>query len=255
MSQQLSDGSPREESLRKLRRVSTATLATQLFKRGLRQQFLVGVGPVGPATSFVGEAFTMRFIPAREDIDTLESLRGPDNLQWRAIESLQPGYVLVVDSREDKRAASAGDMLVTRAMKRGAVAFVTDGAVRDAHAISRIELPTYAQCATAGTRLSYFHVADLQTPIGCAGVPVYPGDVLVGDSDGVITVPRELTDEIAADASEQEELEEYLHSRVRAGEPLWGVYPPDEDTMAKYRRTRGQDLSESAVAAQSEGTR
>lgn len=228
-----------QDVLAKLRRSSTATLATQLFKHGLRQQFLVGLKPLHHSgDGFVGEAFTVRFIPAREDIDTLDTLPGRDNLQWAAVESLQPGQVLVIDSRDDTRAASAGDMLVMRAMHRGAAAFITDGAVRDGHVISDLPFPSYARAITATTRLSCFHVADLQRPIGCAGVAVYPGDILVGDRDGVIVIPRYLAAEIADKSVEQEELEDYLHGRVRAGEALWGVYPPNDQTTADYAQWR-----------------
>lgn len=219
-----------------LRQCSTATLCTQLFKHGLRQQYLVGVKPLNPdVDGFVGEAYTMRFIPAREDLDTLESLGRPGNLQWEAVENLEAGQVLMVDSRDDVRAASAGDMLVTRAMKRGAAAFVTDGAFRDGYVIASLPFPAYARTVTATTRLSYFHVADLQVPIGCAGVAVYPGDVVVGDRDGVIVIPRALAPEVATTALEQERLEAYLHTRVLAGESLDGIYPPREHTIAQYK--------------------
>ncbi|AXG81274.1 RraA family protein [Streptomyces paludis] len=224
--------------LDKLRRTSTATLATRLFAVGLRQQFLVGLSPLNPdLDGFVGEAFTMRFIPAREDLDTLESLPGEDNLQWLGVESLGPGHALVIDSRGDISAASAGDMLVTRALHRGAAAFITDGAFRDGHVLRTLPLPTYARAITATTRLTSFHVADLQVPIGCAGVAVYPGDVLVGDRDGVIVVPRHLAPRIADEALEQEELEAYLHTRVHAGEALLGgLYPPSDETKEQYRQ-------------------
>jgi len=193
---------------------------------------------VNPETAgFVGEATTMRFIPSREDIDPLDDpyRTGGNTFQWDAIENLNPGQVLVVDSREDVRAASAGDILLTRAMCRGAAAFVTDGAVRDGEAIAALPFPTYSRAITATTRPSYHHVAELQVPIGCAGVAVYPGDVLVGDRDGVIVIPRALAPVIAAPAYEQEKLEAYLVERVRAGEPLWGVYPPSSATLAEYQ--------------------
>ncbi|MFE9884402.1 ribonuclease activity regulator RraA [Streptomyces scopuliridis] len=226
------------EVLAKLRRISTATLATRLFALGLRQQFLVGVAPLNPdLDGFVGEAFTMRFIPAREDIDTLESLPGEDNLQWLGVESLSEGQALVIDSRSDISAASAGDMLVTRALHRGATAFITDGAFRDGHVLKTLPIATYARATTATTRLTSFHVADLQVPIGCAGVAVYPGDFLVGGRDGVIVVPRHLAPGIVDEALEQEELEAYLHTRVHEGEALLGgLYPADEETKERYRQ-------------------
>lgn len=223
--------------LAKLARVSTATLATRLFAVGLRQRFLVGLSPLNTdLDGFVGEAFTMRFIPAREDLDTLDSLHQEDNLQWLGVESLRPGQALVIDSRGDISAASAGDMLVGRAMHRGATAVITDGAFRDGHVLKGLAIPTYSRAVTATTRLTSFHVADLQVPVGCAGVAVYPGDVLVGDRDGVIVVPRYLAPQIVDEALEQEELEAYLHTRAHAGEPLLGgLYPPNEQTKKEYR--------------------
>src|SRR5690625_2095294 len=230
----------RPEVLTALRRASTATLATQLYKRGIRQPFLRGVAPIGEGVDgFAGEAFTVRFIPAREDVDVVgDPYRTGNTLQWEAIELVQQGQVLVVDSRQDTSAASGGDILLLRAMRRGAAGFVTDGALRDAHALRGLPFATYAAGVAATTRPSSFHVADLQQPIACAGVAVYPGDILVGDRDGVVVVPRALAPEIAGPAAEQEELEVYLHRRIDAGEPLWGVYPPDETTLQEYREWR-----------------
>lgn len=238
--------------LNDLRQASTATLSTQLYKRGIRQPFLVGLTPVNPTMDgFVGEAVTMRFIPAREDVDPMDDpYRTGNTLQWEAVESVRPGQVLVVDSRSDTQAASAGDMLVTRAMKRGAAAFVTDGAFRDGHVLAQLPFPTYSRGITATTRPAFFHVADLNVPIGCAGVAVYPGDVLVGDRDGIIVVPRALAPVIARAAAEQEELEEYLNGRVRHGESLWGVYPPNEQTLGEYRAWQaGQKQADTAFLA------
>lgn len=225
------------EVLAQLGAASTATLATQLYRRGIRQPFLVGLSPVGDRfAGFVGIARTMRFIPAREDVDPMDDpYRTGNVLQWQAVEQVGPGEVIVVDSRSDVTAASAGDMLVTRAMKRGAAGFVTDGAFRDGTAIAELGFPTYSRAITATTRPASFHVADLDVPIGCAGVAVYPGDVLVGDRDGIIVVPRSLATAIAGPAAEQEALESYLHERVRDGAELWGTYPPSEETLAGYR--------------------
>src|SRR5215210_629063 len=192
-----------------LRQVSTSTLATQLYKRGLRQPQMLGVRPLSQvADGFVAEAFTMRFIPARED----------------------------VDSRGDTRAASGGDMLMTRAWKRGVAGFVTDGALRDGHVLSQLPFPTYASAVTITTRAAWHHVADLQVPISCAGVAVYPGDVLVADRDGIIVVPRSWAADLAEPALEQEKLEAYVATKIRAGLPLAGNYPPGEETKAEYKR-------------------
>lgn len=224
--------------LEKLRQVSTSTLATQLFKRGFRQPQMLGVHPLSAvADGFVAEAFTMRFIPAREDVNTADPYRSGNTLQWEAIESVPPGQVLVVDSRGDTRAASGGDMLMTRAWKRGVAGFVTDGGLRDGHVLSQLPFPTYAAAVTITTRAAWHHVADLQVPIGCAGVAVYPGDVLVADRDGIIVVPRALAAEIADPSLEQEKLEAYVSTKIHAGEPLAGNYPPGEDTIAEYKRS------------------
>ena len=219
-----------------LRQVSTSTLATQLYKRGFRQPALNGLRALSQVVDgFVGEAFTMRFIPAREDVNTLDPYNSGNTLQWEAIENVPPGHVIVVDSRGDASAASGGDMLMTRAMKRGAAGFVTDGGLRDAHVLSQLPFATYASQVTITTRAAWHHVADLQVPIACAGVAVYPGDVLVGDRDGVVVVPRSLAADIAGPALEQEKLEAYLHTRLQSGEALWGIYPPSEQTLAEYK--------------------
>ena len=165
-----------EGTLEKLRKVSTSTIATQLYKRGFRQPQLLGVRPLSEVTDgFVGEAFTMRFIPMREDVDGLDPYRSGNTLQWEAFEALQPGQVLVVDSYRTPTAASGGDMLMTRAWKRGAAAVVTDGGLRDGEVLAKLPFPTYAAQVTITTRAAQHHVADLNVPIGCAGGAVYPG--------------------------------------------------------------------------------
>jgi regulator of RNase E activity RraA len=223
-------------ALDKLRQVSTSTVATQLFKRGYRQPQLLGVRPLSQvADGFVGEAFTMRFIPAREDENAPDPYRSGNTLQWEAFEECPPGHVLVVDSRGDASAASGGDMLMTRAWKRGAAAVVTDGGLRDGHVLAQLPFPTYASQVTITTRAAQHHVADLNVPIGYAGVAVYPGDVLIGDRDGVLVIPRHLAAEIAEQGYEQEQLEAYVSTKIHAGEPLWGNYPPGDELKAEYK--------------------
>ena len=225
--------------LETLRKVSTSTIATQLYKRGFRQPQLLGVQALSEvADGFVGEAFTMRFIPMREDVDGLDPYRSGNTLQWEAFEALQPGQVLVVDSYRTATAASGGDMLMTRAWKRGAAAVVTDGGLRDGHVLAKLPFPTYASQVTITTRAAQHHVADLNAPIGCAGVAVYPGDVLVGDRDGVLVIPRHLAAEVADQGYEQEQLEAYVSTKIHAGEPLWGNYPPGEELKAEFNRGR-----------------
>jgi regulator of RNase E activity RraA len=222
----------------RLKTISSGTLTTQLFKRGLRQCFLVGLKPINPnAARFAGEAFTMRLIPAREDIDTYATLTpysNPNNLQWEAAEQIQKGQVLVIDSRNEVRAGTGGSILLTRMMVKGVAGVVTDGAFRDGIEIAALNFPAFARQVTASSRLSYHHTADIQVPISCGDVAVYPGDILVGDADGVTVIPRHLAAEIAEDGVRQDQLEAYLALRISAGEPLYGVYPPNEQTKADF---------------------
>ena len=224
--------------LDRLARISSGSLTTQLFKKGLRQPVLTGLRPLQPAvTPFAGRAYTMRFIPAREDIDTYATLTttpNADNLQWVGVEQVASGDVLVVDSRRDASAASLGAMLATRLMKRGARGIVTDGALRDGAEIARLPVPAWCAAVTATTRLSFHHVADLQVPVSCAGVAVYPGDVIHGDADNLTVVPAHLAAEMADLCEAQDDLEAYLALRVQAGEALWGLYPPSPATRQQY---------------------
>jgi regulator of RNase E activity RraA len=225
--------------LDRLARVSSGSLTTQLFKKGFRQPVLRGLRPLQAAPrSFAGRAFTMRFIPAREDIDTYATLTvtpNADNLQWVGVEQTQAGDVMVIDSRGDSSAASMGNMLLLRMARRGVRAVVTDGAFRDGTEIARMPIPAWSAAITATTRLSYHHVADLQVPVSCAGVAVYPGDVIHGDADNVSVIPAHLAQEMADLCEAQDDLEAYLARRVDRGEALWGLYPPSEATRAQYR--------------------
>lgn len=226
--------------LDRLARLSSGSLTTQLFKRGFRQPVLPGLRPLQGANAprFAGRAFTLRMIPAREDIDTYATLTttpNADNLQWVAVERVLPGDVMVIDSRRDASAASMGNMLVTRMMKRGARGVVTDGAFRDGAELAAMAFPTWCAGITATTRLSYHHVADLEVPISCAGVAVYPGDVIHGDADNITVIPAHLAAELADVCEAQDDIEAYLALRVQRGEALWGVYPPSEATREQYR--------------------
>ena len=226
--------------LARLARISSGSLTTQLFRRGFRQPVLVGLKPLQGARAprFAGRAFTMRMIPAREDIDTYATLTTAphgDNLQWVSVEQTLPGDVMVIDSRSDASAASMGNMLVMRMMQRGVKAVITDGAFRDGSELARLDLPTWCAGVTATTRLSFHHVADLNVPISCAGVAVYPGDVVHGDADNISIVPAHLAAELADVCEAQDDIESYLAQRVACGEGLWGLYPPSEATRAQHR--------------------
>ncbi|WP_250510799.1 ribonuclease activity regulator RraA [Caballeronia sp. GACF4] len=235
-----------DETIEQLRHVSTATLTTQLFKRGLRNVFLQGVAPlVKPANgapNLVGPAFTLRNIPAREDIDHVGVFKDPDHPQRKAVETAPPGSVLVQDCRGDRTVASTGSILTTRLKVRGVAGMVSDGCVRDSGTIGDIGLPLFCAGASAPLNLAKHHAVDMNVPIACGGVAVYPGDIVVGDVDGVVIVPRHMASEVARDAAEQELLEEFIAKRVADGAILRGMYPPNEETLAAYaqwRKTRG----------------
>ncbi|MGI3170886.1 ribonuclease activity regulator RraA [Pseudooceanicola sp. C21-150M6] len=235
-----------EDTLEKLRNSSTATVTSQLFKLGYRQQFVVGVNALNPsAKPFAGEAYTLRFIPSREDKDwDLSDLakRGDVNMQWEAVEAVGKGQVLMIDSRNDTRAASAGNILVYRMMLKGVAAVVTDGAFRDGHEIGELDIPTYARGNTATTRPAFFRAADVQLPIGCGDVAVYPGDVVMGDRDGVCVIPRHEAAKVADMAASQELAEVFIYEKIKSGAPIWGNFPMGPETKAEFeewKKTRG----------------
>jgi regulator of RNase E activity RraA len=224
------------EHLDALRQVSTATLATQMFSHGLRNQALTGLRLMSSNSErMVGPAYTLRNIPAREDLDMLEVFRDYDHPQRLAIENCPPGHVLVIDSRGDGRAASGGHILMTRLQTRRGAGCVTDGTMRDTGAIAELHMPVFGTGASPTTNLALHHAVDVQVPIGCAGVAIYPGDIIVGDADGVVCVPRHLVPLIAGPAVAQERLEDWILAEVESGEPLRGTYPPAESTLARYQ--------------------
>lgn len=225
----------KDETRELLGRASTATITTQLLNRGLRNTFLAGLKPMNAGHArFVGQAFTLRYIPAREDLDVPAVFDDYDHPQRKAVESVGPGQVLVMDCRGEGRAASAGHILITRLLTRGAAGVVTDGSVRDSPAIAHTPLPVFVAGVSAMTNLAQHHAVDMQVPIACGGVAVYPGDVIVADEEGVVCVPQELADEVAQPAAEQEHMERFILDEVERGAPLRGTYPPDEATRAKY---------------------
>ena len=233
------------ETRAKLKTVSTATLATALYKRGLRNQFIQDVHPLRPRKeTMVGEAFTLRYIPAREDLNPLTVFRDRQHPQRQAVEQCPPGAVLVMDSRKNPRAASAGSILVTRLMVRGAAGVVTDGGFRDAAEIAALDMPSYHCRPSAPTNLTLHQALDINVPIGCGDVAVWPGDVVVGDADGVIIVPAAIADEIAAEAVEMTAFEDFVTERVQGGQSILGLYPPTDESNLKafeaWRKANGR---------------
>ncbi|MBD8065760.1 ribonuclease activity regulator RraA [Devosia sp. PTR5] len=223
-----------DDTLRKdLMSVSVATLATALFKRGLRNQVIQGVHPVRPkGVNMVGPAYTLRYIPAREDRNQLSQFRNPEHPQRVAVESCPAGHVLVMDSRKDPRAASAGDILVTRLMVRGVAGVVTDGGFRDAATIGGLDIPAYHTRPSSPTNLTLHEALDLNVPIGCGDVAVFPGDIVVGDDDCVIVIPRDIAEEVGAEALEMTAYEDFVVEKVKAGTPIIGLYPRTKEEFA-----------------------
>jgi regulator of RNase E activity RraA len=227
----------------KLKGVSTATLASALYKRGLRHQMIQDVHPLSPPKggSMVGEAYTLRYMPAREDLNPMTVFRDHSHPQRKAVEECPSGAVLVIDSRKDARAASAGGILVTRLMVRGVAGVVTDGGFRDSAEISQLDIPSYHHRPSAPTNLTLHQAIDINVPIGCGDAPVFPGDIVVGDMDGVIIIPAEIADEIADEAVEMTAYEDFVTERVRAGQKTFGLYPPtDEANLAAFAVWRKQ---------------
>ena len=233
------------ETRDKLKTISTATVATALFKRGFRTQVIQDVHPLSPVQPvLVGEAFTLRYMPAREDLNQLAVFRDRAHPQRKAIEECPPGAVMVMDSRKDARAASAGSFLVTRLMKRGVAGVVTDGGFRDSAEIARLGFPAYHHRPSAPTNLTLHQAIDINVPIGCGDAPVFPGDVILGDSDGVVVIPANLADEIAEEAYEMTAFEDFVTEQVNNGMAIYGLYPAtNEQTrvdFAAWRKIKGR---------------
>jgi len=214
------------ETKRALEGVSTATLATALYKRGFRNQIIQDVLPLqAQQQNMVGPAFTLRYIPAREDLNPLSVFENPQHPQRAAVEACPSGAVMVVDSRQDPRAASAGSILVSRLMVRGCAGIVTDGGFRDSPEIAKLEFPAYHQRPSAPTNLTLHQAVDINVPIGCGTAPVWPGDIIVGDGEAVIVIPAELAAEIAQEAVEMTAFEDFVTEQVLAGRSIIGLYP------------------------------
>jgi regulator of RNase E activity RraA len=220
--------------IEQLRQISTATLTSQLFKLGFKNTYLNGVRPLNPSLRMVGEAVTVRFVPAREDLATFEAIGKPGYPQRKAIDEIAPGQVLVVDCRGITTAAAGGEILMARLKARGAAGAVTDGAMRDYASIQKLGFPVFAAGMAASAHVHHHVAVDINVPIGCAEVLVMPGDIMVGDEEGVVCIPRHLAAQVAESGLELERLEAFVLEKVAAGAPIAGTYPPDESTRAEY---------------------
>jgi regulator of RNase E activity RraA len=227
-------------TLENLRTISTATITTLLARRGLRRAVLAGVRPIKPGTKLVGEAFTLRYIPAREDLDWGGDTNNLTDQQRVAIERVPAGQVLVMDARGDVSSGSLGAILATRLRVRGVAGVVTDGAVRDYVEIGESGLAAFCRAPHPGANKIIYHPQDFQLPIGCGGVAVYPGDLVVGDDDGVTIVPRHLAAEVGEEGAEMELKELFIVERIRAGRSIVGTYPLDDAGLADYKAWRAK---------------
>jgi 5-oxopent-3-ene-1,2,5-tricarboxylate decarboxylase / 2-hydroxyhepta-2,4-diene-1,7-dioate isomerase len=221
----------------KLDRAPVAGLSAQLRKRGLHHVFLDGVRSLRPGQRFVGTARTLRFVPLREDL--FAEYGAGYNAQKRAFDAVEEGEVLVIEARGEAGSATLGDVLAFRAHARGAAAIVTDGGVRDAEAVAAIGLPVFAAGAHPAV-LGHKHVPwDADLTIACGGATVQPGDVLVGDGDGVIVIPPSLAGEVVDDALAQEDEDAWVAEKVRAGHPIEGLFPMNASWRARYEAEPG----------------
>ncbi|MBX3655307.1 MAG: ribonuclease activity regulator RraA [Ramlibacter sp.] len=217
-----------------LKGVTTATLTTVLLKKGLRNVWMRGTRPLRPEQPrVVGRAFTLRFVPAREDLATPASWGAPISTR-AAIEAMPEGVIAVVDAMGVTDAGIFGDILCARMARRGVAALVTDGVVRDLSGVLGTGLPVWCQGTAAPASVAGLTFVNWQEPVGCGGVAVFPNDVVVVDTDGAVLIPAAMLDEVMAAAVEQERLEGWIMSQVEAGTPLPGLYPPNEANKAKY---------------------
>ena len=220
----------------RLGKISSATITMVLLKRGIRRVWMRGPRPLlSDGSRLVGEAFTARFVPMREDLAKPESYG--QALSFRdAIESVPQGAVLVLDARGTQDAATLGDILAARLKVRGVAGAVTDASVRDVDAIRAVGLPVYCTGAASPPSITALTYAGMDDLIGCGDVAVRPRDIIVGDADGVVVIPREMAAEVAQAAAEQEHFERFVVMRVRQGQPVIGLYPPDENALQLYER-------------------
>ena len=212
-----------------------ATIANVLLKHGIRNVCLPGLSPLQDQQAhFVGPAYTLRFIPSRDDIDSIENYLRDDNLHRRAIEECPAGSVLMIDAMGCVSASSAGSMMATRLKVRGVAGIVTDGGFRDTAGITKSGLPAFQRMPAPPATPVALHPVELNAPIGCAGVAVYPGDIIVGDSEGVAVIPQNLVEDVANEALAATEYEQYAELRIKQGHPLFGLFPGTPESMQDF---------------------
>ncbi len=216
---------------------STATLTSVLRNLGITHSFMHNVRPLKPDMKMAGPAYTLRYIPAREDLDEtpLDNLKDKQRV---GIEAIAEGEVLVIDARGDTRAGTMGAILATRICVRGAAGVVTDGAYRDSPVIAKTGMAAYSAAMNAHTNKTIHYPSEVQVPVACGEVAVIPGDIIVGDAEGVVVVPWQLAEEVALRSAEMELKEDFIIERIRRGASIIGTYPADEETLAEYEEWR-----------------
>ena len=222
-----------------LRGISTATLTMQLLKRGIRRGWMAGTRPLQPGgPRLAGPAFTLRFVPGREDVSTRESYAAPNSLR-DAIEAMPEGVVAVIDSRGEQGAGTLGDILAGRMKRRGVAGIVSDGPMRDVAGIRAVDIPVWCSGAAAPPSIAALWFAGWQEPVGCGGVAVFPDDIVVADDDGAVVLPRALgCRKLPETARSRKTLEAWILTEIERGEPVKGLYPPDEAALARYRAAK-----------------
>lgn len=225
-----------DELAKLLAQATTASLSSQLIKRGFRTRAIANIAPVNPQAARVfGPAYTLRYIPAREDLTTSAARASRDNPNRKAVETAPAGHVLVVDTHGMDVSGTFGDILVARLAFRGVAGIVSDGPMRDVAELRRMALPVFARGNAAPPSYASMMPVDCQVPISCGGIAVLPGDIVVGDADGVVVLPIAVALEVVRDAVEQDRLEAYVRERVEAGASTFDVYPPNDATKAAYQ--------------------
>jgi regulator of RNase E activity RraA len=224
-----------EENRRKLRQVGISTLTTCLYRRGFRNVWLRGLRPAGASLPrLVGEAFTLRFIPAREDVGQMADYAAGPSLHQRAFEECPPRHVLVLSAGGETEACSCGNLLIGRLKARGVAGIVTDGGYRDVVDIATLGFPAYHASPASPPSFLKLHAVAMGEPIGCAKVAIYPGDVMVGDSEGVIAIPASCANEVATEAYEMTRYDGFAAEQIAAGRSLLGIYPPNDTARREF---------------------
>jgi regulator of RNase E activity RraA len=228
-----------DEDRARLMQVSVATISTCLYRAGIKLACPHGIAPVAPnLPRMAGPAFTLRFVPAREDVGGAGSYGAGGNIHQRAFEECPPGHVLVMDTRGETRACSCGDLLIGRLKARGCAGIVTDGGFRDTPDVALLQFPAYQRQAAPAPSFGRLHAVELNAPIGCGDVAVYPGDIVVGDGEGIAIIPAGIASRIAHEAYEATQYDSFAAEEIARGRSVVGLYPATEASRAEFGKWR-----------------